>query len=93
MGFTIQDETVLQEVAAEIERARSLHGDYHSAHEAYAVIKEELDEFWDIVKMKSAKRSASAMKTELIQIACTAIRTVSDLALQEGLKHRGAGLD
>ena len=85
------DEMVLEEVAAEIEEARLEHGDYNSPHEAYAVIKEELDEFWDIVKMKTAKRSASAMKKELNQIACTAIRAVNDLALHDGLNHKCAG--
>ena len=40
------------EIQAEIERARAKFPAFHSQHEAYAVILEELDEFWDEVKKK-----------------------------------------
>jgi hypothetical protein len=45
---------------------------YHSYHEAYAVIREELDEFWDCVK----QNNELGMKEELIQIAATAIMAI-----------------
>jgi hypothetical protein len=55
----------------------------HSAHEAYAVILEELEEFWTEVKAgtPSSPITAGRMRAELIQIAAMAIRAVEDLEL------------
>jgi hypothetical protein len=41
---------ILAAVRQEIVRARSKHGRFHSPHEAYAVLLEEVDELWDDVK-------------------------------------------
>ena len=58
---------IYQLIEAEIERARKTFPPFHSQHEAYAVIKEELDEFWDCVKSDIDGRE------ELIQVAAMAI--------------------
>jgi glycyl-tRNA synthetase beta subunit len=47
--------TAEQLIEKEIERTES-KGDYNSLHEAYAVLLEEVDEFWDEVKKKPRKR-------------------------------------
>jgi hypothetical protein len=64
-----------------IEKARQDHGPYHSAHEAYAVILEELDEFWEEVRMRSENRDHGVMLRELVDIAVTAERAAYDLGL------------
>jgi hypothetical protein len=46
-------------------------------HEAYAVILEELDEFWDEVRKK--EHCPEKMLRELIQIAAMAQRAAEDL--------------
>lgn len=61
--------------------AMSKHAPMNSAHEAYAVILEELDEFWDEVKKKRSQRSEPGMCEELTQIAAMAIRAIVDLKL------------
>lgn len=68
-------------VEDEIAAAREKHAPYNSAHEAYAVILEELDEFWDEVKKKREKRDPVLMFRELVQIAATAERAAYDLGL------------
>ncbi len=68
-------------VADEIKRARQLHEPMKSAHEAYSVILEEIDEFWDEVKKKRRERSSNKMLAELVQVAAMAIRAGSDLGL------------
>ncbi len=75
----IEDFNFLQDVSSELRSARKAHGRIHSAHEGYAVILEELDEFWEEVRRKRADRSASAMRLELIQIAAMAARTAVDV--------------
>lgn len=69
-------------VAAELSAAREKHpGKQHSLHEGYAVLLEEVDEFWDEVKKKSSERSPSAILVELIQISAMAQRTAEDVVL------------
>ena len=56
------------------------HGPFRSAHEAYGVLAEEVDEFWDEVKRKRAERSKERMRAELIQVAAVAIKAAACLA-------------
>lgn len=72
----------LVDVEAECHRACQLFPPFHSAHEAYAVILEELEEFWDEVRQKAAQRSPEAMRAELVQVAAMCLRTVIDLGLE-----------
>ena len=68
-------------VRAELIAARAQHGPQNSAHEAYAVILEEVEEFWEEVKKKREARSKAKMLSELVQIAAMAQRAAEDLAL------------
>ncbi len=74
MGFAkmVEDELI---------RARGAHKPLSSSHEAFAVIKEELDEFWEQVRLKRADRDRPAMLKELIQIGAMAQRAAEDLGL------------
>ena len=81
MSTTEQTRLFLAEVAREVERARSLHPQIHSAHEGYAVILEELDEFKAEVWKKQARRNPAAMLTELIQCAAMCARVAVDIGL------------
>jgi len=81
----------LQDMTLELDKAEALHGPYKSYHEAYAVILEELDEFWQIVKMKTQDRNDSDAYIELVQIAVTAWRAAQDLRLH--LHDSGVAFD
>lgn len=65
---------VLKEVHHEVHRAEEKHAPMNSAHEAYAVIREEVDEYWDEVKADRGYQASA--RTELIQIAAMAVRAV-----------------
>jgi glutamyl-tRNA reductase len=67
-------------VECELGRARSKHPPINSAHEGYAVILEELDEFWEWVRKKKESRDMPSMYSELVQIAAMAQRTAEDLS-------------
>ena len=68
-----------QLVSEELNKARSKHsGNIHNHHEAYAAIKEELDEYWDEVKKQTSKRDVDNMLKELVQIAAMCRRTAKD---------------
>lgn len=67
-------------VAAEVVRAETKHPTpIHNVAEAYAIILEELQEFWDEVRMQTDQRDAAAMRKELIQTAAMCVRTILDI--------------
>lgn len=73
---------LLEAISGELERARQKHRQpIASIAEAYAVIFEELDEFWDEVRAQHDKRSPENMRKELIQVAAMCLRTIEDCGL------------
>ena len=71
-------------VGLEVEKAERNWPPYNSAHEGFAVLKEEVDELWDHVKMKQQNRNLAAMKNEAIQVAAVAIRFAASVCDEEG---------
>lgn len=85
---TIVVEDILGAVHTECVQAMSKHGSMKSRYEAYAVLLEEVDEFWEEVKKNPAKMDKANekqwnenMRAELTQIAAMAIRAIHDLGL------------
>lgn len=70
---------VLGLVRAEILRATELHRPMSSAHEGWAVIREEVDELWDEVKANDPQRAAE----EAVQVAAMGARFLLDLGPPE----------
>lgn len=72
----------LTRVSRELERARQVNPkDMNSFHEGYAVLLEEVEEFWDEVKKKRQKRDPAKMLEELVQVAAMTMRIVLDRGL------------
>lgn len=70
----------LELVATDLAKARAKHkGGMHSPHEAYGVILEELDEFWDLVREQ--KPDKAEMLEELVSVAAMCNRAAEDLEL------------
>lgn len=81
----------LERIGAEVKRAMSLHPSNNSRHHAYAVILEELDEFWDDVKLNPSKMDDITkriwlhdMQKELLHVAATCIRATIDCEMMGG---------
>jgi len=72
-------DSFLLELQLEYKEATSRHGGFHSLHEAYAVILEELDEFWLEVKKRANQRDRAACRKELVQIAAMCMRAYIEL--------------
>lgn len=63
------------DVLEEYRRVSTEHGPrYHSAHEGWAVMWEEVDELWDEVRRKRKDRDPKAMYGECVQIASCALK-------------------
>jgi hypothetical protein len=77
---------ILNEISIEYSRACISHTAFPTMHHGYAVIKEELDELWDEIKLNPNKMSdvnrklwKQDVKREAIQISAMALRFVIDL--------------
>lgn len=65
---------VLADVIKEVGTSDLHYGDFSSMHEAYGVLAEEVDEFFDAVKMKQSPERCEAVYREAIQVAAVALR-------------------
>ncbi len=71
--------TFIELVAQELKQAREEYPDcHHSLHESYAVLLEEMDEFWDEVRRKPDYRCRERVLAELVHIAAMCQRTAED---------------
>lgn len=61
--------------------AREKVGPYYSYHEAAAMIREEFEEFWEIVKQKDGERNPEEALLELLDIATSCWLAAEDLDL------------
>lgn len=68
---------ILDDVAAEVDRAIEKHPSMMSTHHGYAVIQEEVDELWDLIKRDRGRFERA--REEALQIAATAVRYILDL--------------
>jgi hypothetical protein len=78
----------LSQVIEELTRARAKFSPHNGPHESYAVMLEELDEFWDEVK----DNNRVLAHKELIQVAAMAFRAAIDVYHAEvmGFSHTPA---
>lgn len=66
-----------QWVEEELKKARTKHATKQTTlHEGYAVLQEEVDEVWDLVKSQAP--SKDSLLKELIQVAAMAQRFAED---------------
>lgn len=83
MGYTIWPYGDLGDATAqayrEADQAMMNWPEFNSAHEAFAVLAEEVDELWDHVKTNQKKRDIEAMRKECIQVAAMALRFATEI--------------
>lgn len=72
-------DAILEDVAEELNRATRKFARFNGAHEGYAVILEELDELWELVKAKPTFERDQAMRAEAVQVAAMAVRFLRDV--------------
>ncbi len=65
---------LLQPVIQELRRAEAKFAPFHSAHEGWAVLYEEVDELWDAVKMQYSPERDEQLMKEAIQVTAMGLR-------------------
>lgn len=78
------NQAVILKVIHELNIANSDYPHFHSLHEGYAVLLEEVDELWDLVRLNQKKRDYELVEKECIQIASMAIRIIQDCCRENG---------
>jgi hypothetical protein len=76
-----QANSLLDEVQDALLNAMEKHTTFNSFHEGYAVILEELEEYWAEVKRWPKNHNPAAMRTELLHTAAMCLRTIIDRKL------------
>ena len=72
---------VVEQVRQELGDAQRRFPRFNSPHEGWAVIAEELDELWEIVRGKTGQRVPEQMTREAIQVAAMAIRFAVEISI------------
>jgi NTP pyrophosphatase (non-canonical NTP hydrolase) len=67
-----RDSAMWQELGCEIKQAQAKYGHFHSTHEAYGVLAEEVAELLDAIR----SNFANDIDEEAMQVAAVAIRLV-----------------
>jgi hypothetical protein len=71
------DDDALEAIIREYYRARDIYGPMKSAHEGYAILLEEMDELWTLIKTKGIE--PEAYEEEAVQIGAMALRFLIDV--------------
>lgn len=77
---------IAAEAVAEAAGAAEQWPPFNSAHEAYAVLAEEVDELWDEVKVNQRRRDVGKMRAECVQVAAMALRFAHDICNEEAVR-------
>ena len=70
---------IVNMIESEVIRSDVHEQEFHSLHEAYAVILEELDEVWSITLQKRRERNPRKLEQELIQVAAMAVKAIHSM--------------
>jgi hypothetical protein len=84
----------LETVAIELRQAMKSYPTFASDHEGYAVLKEEVDELWDAIKLKqTALGRGTQIEDQCVQVAAMAIRIVLDRRARNRSKQEGGSYE
>lgn len=70
---------MLTEMKIELMAAMEKFPKFNSAHEGFAVLKEEVDELWDEVKTNQSMRNPNHMQKEALQVSAMGLRFAIDV--------------
>jgi len=75
----LEKHIAILEVKEEFDKASGIYAPFNSAHEGFAILKEEVDELWDEVKKNSKIRTTEKLCEEATQVAAMALRFLVDI--------------
>lgn len=70
--------TAIELILEEYRNAVGRYPKFHSPHEGYAILLEEVDELWEEVRRSPSRYEPAAVRAEAIQVAAMALRFLTD---------------
>ena len=64
----MKPEKAIKSMTDEFRRAQDLFPKFHSNHEGYAVIKEEMDELWDEIKKEKGTKGCCKLVSNYFEL-------------------------
>ncbi len=64
----------LDDIVDEARHGIDKHGTFHSLHEGFGVLYEEVDELWEEVRIKRSRQDPQNIYHEAMQVAALALR-------------------
>lgn len=76
---------ISREIFEEMADASSKFPPFNSGHEGFAVLKEEVDELWEAVKLNKKRHPErdELMRKECIQVGAMALRFLHDMRIRQ----------
>ena len=75
--FEVRLDFILKQVREEVIRAASMHAQFASPHEGYAIIQEEVDELWEDIKKNKGTQPHAIIEAK--QVAAMGVRYMMDI--------------
>lgn len=75
----MKPDEAMQAIMKEYMYAKVAYDKFHSHHEGWAVLFEEVEELWDEIKKKSESRDVEKIQKEATQAGAMALRFLIDL--------------
>lgn len=79
LGDLERHKELLCEVLDELVGAQENFPPFRNLHEGWAKMNEEVDELWDLVRLKQILRDPDQVREECLQVAAMALRIIFDL--------------
>lgn len=82
-------DSIVMAIQAEFLQAQLKYKPFNSLHEGTAIVLEEYEELWDLVKVKQGRRDWEKLEYEAQQLAAMTIRLIYDVIIpqKESLKN------
>ena len=77
------DNVVVDDVLREAEEAEEMYGLFNSLHEAFGVMKEEVDELWSEIKNKPSDRDYCKLYKEASHVGAVAIKLMQFIRVMQ----------
>ena len=75
---TMRAHQAVKDVVAELQQTSNSNRPFASAHEGFAILKEEVDELWEEIKVNEGRRDLDKVVAEARQVAAMALRIMID---------------
>jgi hypothetical protein len=84
---------IIELIKFELKKASLKYLPFHSTHEGFAILKEEVDELWDAIRLKASNKNRIPNTfEESLHVAAMIVRFIYDLIPTENITNEAMRL-